>query len=528
MFESVGLLIVTFTILANLFIALIVYRNNSKSASNILLSLLAIFLSFWALSNFLALSPGSESIRLFWVRMVMLITTPFGPLIFLLAKTFPEEKLVVEKGLAVCLVVFNLLISILALSPYMFTNLVNNPDGGFQLFPGFAIILYAVNLIGFLVWGFVILFHKYKKSTSVLRKQLSIVIVGIFTSFGLMTVTNFIAVVVFKSIKLTFIGPSLTLIMIGFIAYAIVKHKLLNIKVLATQLFVIVILLILLAKILTFSSANELILDTTIFIAVSIFSYLLIQSVNSEVKQKEILQDLTDKLKALDKQKDEFLSMAAHELRAPMTAIKGYVSMVLEGDTGDIPEKARGFLADTSNITDRLIRLVNNMLNVSRIEEGRMTYQTEEEHLSVPVRMVFSQFTPEAERKGLEYKLIIPNEIKDKVVVDPDRIQEVVGNFISNAVKYTDEGSIQVKMLQPNESVIRVEVIDSGTGISEEEQNNLFQKFHRVESNVGKTTGTGLGLYISKLLIEKFKGKIGITSKPGRGSTFWFELPLIN
>lgn len=239
------------------------------------------------------------------------------------------------------------------------------------------------------------------------------------------------------------------------------------------------------------------------------------------------LQKLNFRLKELDEQKDEFISMAAHELRAPMTAIKGYISMIMEGDAGDIPEKARGYLADANNINDRLVRLVNNMLNVSRIEEGRMVYQIEDEYLSQVVRLVYSQFVPEAERKGLVYKLDLKTKIKDKVRVDPDRIQEVIGNLISNAVKYTNSGVIKVKLTQPDKSIVRFEVIDTGPGISEEEQRKLFQKFERIETNLGKTTGTGLGLYISKLLIEKFNGKIGITAKPGKGSTFWFELPLV-
>lgn len=202
--------------------------------------------------------------------------------------------------------------------------------------------------------------------------------------------------------------------------------------------------------------------------------------------------------------------------------------MVIEGDLGDIPEKARRFLADASNINDRLIRLVNNMLNVSKIEEGRMVYQVENENLSHFVRAVFSQFAPEAERKGLEYKLNIPRNLSDKVRIDPDRIQEVIGNIISNAVKYTDSGSVEIKLSQPKHNFVRCEVIDTGPGISKEEQKRLFQKFHRVESNVGKTTGTGLGLYICKLLVEKFDGKIGVISESGEGSNFWFELPLVN
>ncbi|MCS7092354.1 MAG: GAF domain-containing sensor histidine kinase, partial [Patescibacteria group bacterium] len=240
------------------------------------------------------------------------------------------------------------------------------------------------------------------------------------------------------------------------------------------------------------------------------------------------LRNANLKLKLLDKQKDEFLNMAAHELRAPMTAIKGYISMIIQGDAGEIPEKARRYLVDASAVTDRLVRLVNNMLNVSRIEEGRLIYQIEKENLSVPVQSVFNQFRPEAERKGLDYVLDIPRDIKDKVEVDPDRIQEVIGNLVSNAIKYTEKGFVKLSLSQSEPARIRFEVSDSGPGISEEELKKLFGKFYRAESSIGKTTGTGLGLYISKLLVEKFGGKIGVNSKLGEGSVFWFELPVVN
>lgn len=238
------------------------------------------------------------------------------------------------------------------------------------------------------------------------------------------------------------------------------------------------------------------------------------------------LQIANDKLIELDKRKDEFLNMASHELRAPMTAIKGYISMIIEGDAGVIPEKARGFLTDAQGVTDRLIRLVNNMLNVSRIEENRMVFQVEEVSLSEVCREAHSEFQGEAVRKGLEFKLVNPPEVKDRVVVDPDRIHEVVANFISNAIKYTEKGSVSITLSNSNEEHIRCEVSDTGPGISSEEQQKLFQKFVRAESAIGKTVGTGLGLYISKLLVTKFGGTTGLQSEVGKGSTFWFELPL--
>ncbi len=271
-----------------------------------------------------------------------------------------------------------------------------------------------------------------------------------------------------------------------------------------------------------------------VFLAVRLISLILVKSyatilferLELEERTAQSLTNMNQKLKDIDKNKDEFIYMAAHEMRTPVTAIKGYVSMILEGDAGEIPPKVRGFLADVNNINDRLIRLLNNMLNVSKIEEGKLVYQMDKENLSRLVRGVFSQFIPETERKGLAYTLSIPRSIRDKVYVDPDRVQEVIGNLISNAVKYTDEGTVIVRLKRSATNRVRFEVEDTGTGISEEEQKKLFQKFHRVETNVGKTTGSGLGLYISKLIIEKFSGKIGVSSKLGRGSVFWFDLPL--
>jgi signal transduction histidine kinase len=244
-------------------------------------------------------------------------------------------------------------------------------------------------------------------------------------------------------------------------------------------------------------------------------------------KATEKLKNANRRLKELDKLKDEFISMAAHELRTPMSAVKGYISMILEGDAGDISKKAREFLGDANAVTDRLVRLVNNMLNVSRIEAGRLVYQMEEVELAKVAQEIFYSFRFEADRKGINLFIDIPDGTKDEVLADPERIREVVGNFVSNAVKFTEEGSVAINLSNSRPDYVRLEVSDTGPGITEEEQKRLFKKFYRVQSTAGKTIGTGLGLYITKLYVEKFKGKIGLESEFGKGSTFWVELPLM-
>jgi signal transduction histidine kinase len=173
-----------------------------------------------------------------------------------------------------------------------------------------------------------------------------------------------------------------------------------------------------------------------------------------------------------------------------------------------------------------MIRLVNNMLDVGRIEEGRLTLTPSLFSISKVVTAVHGEFQGEAMNKGLNFTTDISANAVDQVFVDEDKIHEVLVNLVSNAIKYTEKGNVTISLTNPNLDTVRIEVKDTGAGISAEEQKKLFQKFYRVQSVVGKTIGTGLGLYISKLLIERFGGTIGLISESGQGSNFWFELPV--
>jgi signal transduction histidine kinase len=250
---------------------------------------------------------------------------------------------------------------------------------------------------------------------------------------------------------------------------------------------------------------------------------------NKELKsaKKEIVR-LQKEIIHLDAQKEEFISMAAHELRAPTTAIKGYISMVLEGDAGDISERARGFLTDARATNERLIRLVSNMLNVSRIEKGKIVYQLERVSLGKVALQVYDDFKYEAGRKNLKFTVKASKNVNDHIYIDPNRVHEVVTNLVSNAIKYTDVGQVSIRVKKSDDNkYVRLEVEDSGPGIAEEERSKLFKKFYRINTTAGKTIGTGLGLYICKLIVKNFKGKIGVTSRYDKGSIFWVELPLI-
>lgn len=397
-------------------------------------------------------------------------------------------------------------------------------------------------IYGPLVWGFfgivsfytvvsyfiLIKCYREKDIQADVKYGLRVMLIGLTVFFVANSIFNIIFPVFFKVFDLYEFGDYTTILFIALIAYATVRHSFFNVKTIVSTFLTVFLASFLLLDALLFSSnTTQAVIKGSVFLLYVPFGYLLVKSVLNEVKQREQLQILNKRLEDLDKQKDEFVSMAAHELRSPLTAIKGYVSMIIEGDTGDIPEKARQFLADAMAVTDRLVRLVNNMLDVSRIEEGRIVYQMEETSLIKAIQEAYYSFRVEAERKKLAFKLDIPNGTEDNVKVDPDRVQEVIGNFVSNAIKFTEKGSVDIVMSNPTPETVRVEVKDTGPGITKQEQEKLFQKFYRAETTSGKTFGTGLGLYITKLLIEKFGGKIGLVSEIDKGSNFWFELPVI-
>lgn len=517
-FNKVAIVVINLLTLVLLFV---VFKfNKFKDRKSRIFGLMGIFMLFWVDFAFLARLFGFyKGISLKLLKVAWVATPLLFYCTYLISVNITNMQAKLRK--------INVFLLILTLFFALLTGFSDFTIQGITFRSGYLDIIYGKGFYLFLGFILILMFSTiFPVARGTFTKSSKSFIIGIIIFYLANSIFNIVLPVFFKITYLYWIGDYSTLFLLGFTTYSIVKYKFFDIKIVLTEALTVIILIILLSRIFIAPTLGDRIVDTLIFLATIILGIFLVRSVLMEIEQRKELEELSKRLKVLDAQKNEFIFMAAHEFRAPLTAIKGYISMILEGDTGDISEKAREFLIDVSNINDRLIRLVNNMLNVSKIEEGRMVYQMEVESLSRLAQAVFNQFRPEAKRKGLEYQLNIPPELKDMVEVDPDRIQEVMGNFLSNAIKYTDKGSVVVRLSQPTPETVRFEVTDTGPGISKEEQTKLFQKFYRVRTNVGKTTGTGLGLYISRLLIEKFNGKIGVESTLGVGSTFWFELPL--
>jgi signal transduction histidine kinase len=238
-------------------------------------------------------------------------------------------------------------------------------------------------------------------------------------------------------------------------------------------------------------------------------------------------------LKVLDKLKNEFVSVASHELRTPMTAIKSYLWMALNGKGGQLNEKQHYYIERGYNSVDRLIRLVNDMLNISRIESGRISITLQPVDIITLTKEVVEEVIPHAKEVGVTIT-IQKIESLPKVLADSDKIKEVLFNLIGNSVKFTPKsGSIMISYSQ-KDGFVETKITDTGAGIEPDDMGKLFQKFGLIEGSyvtnqTSTSFGTGLGLYICRSIIELHHGEINAASEgKGKGSTFAFTLKEFN
>jgi signal transduction histidine kinase len=247
--------------------------------------------------------------------------------------------------------------------------------------------------------------------------------------------------------------------------------------------------------------------------------------VNSRLFEYSILYN---KIKEVDAMKDEFISMASHELRTPVTVIRGYATMMLEeADKMGVNQEAKDYLSIIDVSSERLNGLIEDLLNVSRIEQGRLKVELKEMEVSSIVEETVKEMKLQAETKGLILSFSPEPNIKSLIGADKDRLKQILINIIGNSIKYTPSGSVDVKILNRDNNFVVI-IKDTGIGMTAKQREHLFEKFYRVKTKqTEEIVGTGLGLWITKQIIELMKGTIMIDSMENVGTQVTLEFPLI-
>jgi signal transduction histidine kinase/FixJ family two-component response regulator/GGDEF domain-containing protein len=241
------------------------------------------------------------------------------------------------------------------------------------------------------------------------------------------------------------------------------------------------------------------------------------------------LEMANKELRRLDEIKSEFVAVASHELRTPLATIKNAIQLLLQRKTGDINENQEKFLSLAEKNINRLTNILNNLLDLSKIESGRMGLNFEEINLRDPIELILSSFKPQADGKSIQIKMEVEKDLPP-VYGDREKIVQIMMNLVGNAIKFTPQGgtiSVSAKPYHGDGNMVAISVRDSGIGMPEDRLEKVFEKFYQVEGSLHRSVGgTGLGLAITKGLVEAHHGKIWVESDVGKGSTFTFTLSI--
>ena len=506
-----------------------VYFADPKKKFNRLFSWLAISILLWVNAGYFL--SYSESFK---QALCLARFAPSAVFIFLIAfyffsLNFPKEKTKKSKidkfifllGLTLAILTF---FSSLIIKDVQFTEWGTNP-----IFTSSGKFIFYTIVLSFTVFAFLQIFKKYFTLSKKEKLKTQYFLVGLFIFVVMNLIFNVAFPIWRNSIQYWQLGNYSAIFLLAFTAYAIVKRELFGIRVVLTTLLVgLISLLIFIDIIFLTQEVLTKLFKALLLVLFLYFGYLLIKGVVREIQYRERLQKAYRDLKGLDEAKSEFLSITSHQLRTPLSAIKGYISMILEGSYGKLPERARQSIENVYQSNERLIKLVNDILNVSRIEAGRIEIKFQKVSLEEIINSVVKELKHEAERKNIYLKFEKPSKPLPRVTVDEDKIRHVILNIVDNAIRYTNKGGITVQAEVKNSSKIIIIVKDTGLGMTGKEISELFKSFSRgIAGNRLYTGGAGLGLYIAKKFVDIHGGKISAESKGiGKGSTFYVEIPI--
>lgn len=720
-----ALVVASLVAVLNVGLGLGVLLKHPKSDTHRAFAFLTVIVGLWAITNYFSLVAGNETDTLFWIRVVMSATSFLGPAVLLLVYCFPQSNAKMPKPLSLSLFGTAFVTSILSMTPAVFSS-VSITNGVITPQPNWGIALYALIFLGSLLVSFVLLILHYRRARGLVKTQIRYLVFGIISSFSLLAASNFFAVLIFKNSDFVIFGPAFTLLFVGSIAFAIIKHRFLDINLLILRALTYVLTLVVLsglaigglfgiavsifqyqltpAPIFIFTTLTLIIaivarptervfsqltrrlffksmyepdvllqrlgkdmtstldlemmsklvmkhlgealqltgssllvfatddknqkiakpdafqlftVDSNLQLAdadtqylrgilqntqdapkldlavleemeespekdflrkhdISVAVYLSLHNevvgglllapklsgeafsetdlellkvlapelaiaINNALSYQKIqhfadrlqeeveaatheLQVANERLQELDMLKSEFVSMTSHELRTPLSAIKWFLELMQLDKKHPIKGKQAERLADIQKATSSMIELVSSLLNVSRIESGRLRVKPVLTKIADVIDGVVTTVKNQYDEKSQKLEISLAKSIPE-INLDPELVRQILLNLLTNAHKYSDKNTSVTVTAKIDGEFLICAVKDQGAGIPEAEQPRVFEKFYR-SSQTMNVEGSGLGLYLTKKLVEISGGKIWFESKEGKGTTFFFSLPL--
>ncbi len=527
-YYSISLLIGAFTAIISGFI---VFLNNRHKPENQAWFAMTLSTAVWSSAYFVMTVADNKALATLG-NLVLHYAAIFIPLfylllVFIITKTFKANmwSFIAATAIAFGFVLVNPLQSFVS-------DVVPKVGFNFAPVPGPLYFYFFVYFFALVTYGIIVCLYKMHV-TSEKKDRMRYLYTVLFTLAASIGGGSVFATTFFPSI------PPYPLILFSLYplisGYGILKHQLFNVKIITTQFITFGLWIFILIRAFLSDTSKDFVLNMGLLTISIIFGLFLIKSIKKEIENREKIERLAndlsaanERLKELDGQKNEFVSVASHQLRGPLTAVKGYASMILEGDFGELVPTVKEAVEKIYKSTQDLVVVVGDYLDVSRIEQGRMQYDFSNFDLKELVGTVVNELRPSLEKANLTMTFDSTPGILYMVNADKGKIKQVIGNIIDNSIKYTPKGGIHVWLSPKPNGKVLISISDTGVGIHPDVIPKLFAKFTRAP-NASETNilGTGLGLYVAKKMVEAHNGRVWAESPgPGKGSTFFIELDL--
>ncbi len=511
-FDLIG---VTVAVLGILVLSVIVFFRNKKSITSRSFFFFSFVTIFWGLSNYFLYKYSNPEDSLLALRFHIFLSIWHAYAFFQLAYVFPSEKKDLPAWHRYALLPVAFFSSTLLLVPFIFQKVshlisvdeVSSPE------KSQGIILAAFVTLGLFMAGIIVLFKRIGQTKGDERRQVMLMFTGMSLTAALLLLFSFILPIGFKNFDFVPYGALFIFPVIVFTAYAIYLVELFHVKNIFAGLFTFFLSIVSLIELVVADTIDQILLRVIVFLLTIIIGIQLVKN--------------TFEIELANEQKSELMSFATHEIRTPITVMRGYANMLLDGDKGAISKEIKDLLQKIMIAGNDVTTLLSEYLDKSKIELGQLEYIPTKFDMKGIVNEVLDIFKIHAEQKGVKLTKSVRLVGKHFVYADQAKMKEVLINVIDNSIKYTPKGSITVS-IKKNGGYVTIKIADTGVGIENDIIPSLFKEFSRADLQKVNILGSGLGLFLAKKFTEAQKGKIWAESEgKNKGSQFYIQLPEI-
>ena len=525
------------TVFVSLFFGVSVYSRGRKSKLNFFWFLTSLSISAWSLGLFGVVFSTKKINAWIWQHVLDIgaILIPVFYFNFVLCLIRKEKEYLKTKIFVWIIGVILLILS--------FTNLFKwdvSPkfNLNYWIDPGKLYFLFPLTFVLLVIFATIFILREYRRTTDeVFKRQLQYLLLAQVFGFG-GGVTNFFP----QLFHIYPFGNYLVILYVIFISLAALRHHLFDIRLIATELLTFAIWIFLLIKTALSESLQDFIVNISLLVTIVFLGALLVRSVWREVRQREKMEVLTKKvqrayevekrarkeLNKLDEVKNQFIMASQHHLRTPLTSMRGYLELLLEGQYGKISPQVKEVLRRFNLSSERLIKIVNEFLDITQFQLGKEVIMPQPGVDLEPIfKEIVEELGMETKARGLYLRVNKPKRLP-KIKADSEKLKIALFNIVDNAIKYTRKGGITIN-IKKTDSKVQITVKDTGVGIPKEQQKGLFNKLFVRGKEATKLhgTGRGIGLYIAYHIIKAHNGKIWVESEgEGKGTIFFIELPI--